>query len=114
MLTNEQSAAQLAAWRGSIVQVWDYHVSHSILRLSLKSQSGRPAILDFLDCQRVTFDQCWRECDFQVTTSGTGNRRRYLVSDGSRFGVDCGGILLIEDEEPPLFREDKYGSQSSA
>ena len=96
------------------MQVWDYHVSHSILRLRLKGPSGRPAILDFVDCSRISFDQAWRDCDFAVKFSGTGNCRRCLVSDGSRFAVDCGNLLLIEDSDPPLFREDKYGSQSSA
>jgi hypothetical protein len=102
MHSNEQVAAKLAAWRGGIVQVWNYHVSHSVLRLSLKGPTGRPAILDLVDCARVMFDQCWRDCNFSVTFSGTGNRRRCLVSDGSRFGVDCGGLFLTEDREPPI------------
>lgn len=90
---NAKAVRALEDWTGAEAEVWDYGVSHSILRIRLKRPSEASyARLVLHECWRVHFDAAWVNADIRVEHLPEHNR--YRVHDGDRLSVDCGALYL--------------------
>jgi hypothetical protein len=91
----------LEAWRGGYAVVWDYSISHSILRIRIaRKDSDCGAILVLHDCNRLIYDPAWQNVDIRVAEYvGDHARRRYRVTDSERLDVDCGMLYFSEESE---------------
>lgn len=101
---------RLAAWRGARAEVWDYGVSHSILRVHLsRGPSGPSGLLYLYDCGSVSFSHSWEHRALSVRELGSGSRP-YEVTDGINLRVECGNVVfaapLSSYTEIPLVASD--------
>jgi len=87
--------AQLAPWQGGRATPWDYTVSHSVLRLRLHADGAAACVVLYMfDCDSVSMSSGWDDLALRVDTFSSEFGRRFRVSDGSRFNVDCANIAL--------------------
>ena len=85
---------RLSTWRGIRAELWDYTVSHSILRLHLsRSRNGPSALLYMYACKRVSFSSGWERATVSVSQV-SDDPMKYLVTDGANLRVECGNIHL--------------------
>ncbi len=85
--------ARLSTWRGARVEVWDYTVSHSILRVHLsRGPNGPSAVLYMYVCNRVSFSSGWDSAAIVVTQPSVD--LNYVVTDGDHIRVECGNVHL--------------------
>jgi len=85
---------RLSAWHGTRAELWDYTVSHSILRLHLsRSPNGPSALLGMYACKRVSFSSGWERATVSVSQL-SDDPIKYLVTDGANLRVECGNVHL--------------------
>jgi hypothetical protein len=100
--------SKLSLWRGSGAQVWDYSVSHGVLRIKLQRPGADScAVLMLKNCERVSFTAWWDGFDPTIETAEDFDGERVLVRDADRLNVDCGAAFLSEPMDsyasiPPL------------
>ena len=93
--TVESILPQLARWQGERGTPWDYTVSHSILRLRLHAAGAAECVVLYMfDCNSISMSSSWNDLALRIATFPSGDSRRFRVSDGSRFDVDCGNVAL--------------------
>lgn len=91
-------------WRGEMVQVWGYSVSHSQLMIRIHCERQPVDMfslyLYFKGCNRVAFESFWKNADFEVKVVDGQYSQEIEVSDHGRFFVRClGGPFAFETEE---------------
>jgi hypothetical protein len=99
---------QLDPWNGAFAQVWDYSVSHSVLRIKVARQGDEQCILvTLVDCDEVSFSSTWDSFrpNLEIFLGPFGERIR--ISDGAHLRVQCGGVSVSERyssylEIPPI------------
>ena len=96
MTPTEEAIQVIRSKRWRTAKVWDYSISHSILRLRMdESDEG----LVFHDCDRIEFEVVWKVGDIQVEQYGEGNNKRYRVTDGKNLYVDCGQVYFCRNTD---------------
>jgi hypothetical protein len=83
----------VAAWPWESAKVWDYSISHSILRIRLNESTAGLALHD---CKHVAFDPIWTINDLRIVPYEDSHGRRCRVTDGDHLDVDCGQIYFSE------------------
>jgi hypothetical protein len=87
---------RLAYWRGARAEVWDYTVSHGIMRLHLsRGPNGPSAVLYMYDCRTVSFSSGWNDSAISARRVPT-EVHRWLVIDGDNLSVECGNAFLSD------------------
>ena len=85
---------RLSTWRGARAEMWDYTVSHSILRLHLSvGPSGPSVVLYMYACERVSFSSSWERATILVSQLSDGPTK-HLVTDGTNLRVACENVYL--------------------
>jgi hypothetical protein len=86
---------RLAPWHGGRAQIWDYTVSHSVLRIKLSHDGQDPcAVLYMYDCHRLAFQTSWVDAALSVQVFGSGEATRHRIADGDRLSADCASVAL--------------------
>jgi hypothetical protein len=104
---------RLAYWRGARAEVWDYTVSHGIMRLHLsRGPNGPSAVLYMYDCRTVSFSSGWNDSAISARRVPT-EVHRWLVIDGDNLSVDesggsATGIPVSNREDPAFAAERRY------
>ncbi|MEJ2364911.1 MAG: hypothetical protein P8017_09580 [Deltaproteobacteria bacterium] len=89
----DNTIAALAARSWEFAKVWDYSISHSILRIRLNESTAGLALHD---CEHVTFDPVWAINNLKIVSYDHPHGRRYRVTDGDHLDVDCGQVYFSE------------------
>jgi len=93
-LIDAEQNARLSIWYGAPAEVWDYSVSHSILRVHMSQGPDSASVLIYMyGCRRVSFLSSWATSKTIVSLL-PGEKEMFLVSDGDRLQVECESVYL--------------------
>jgi hypothetical protein len=94
-VVHREALAALAEWGRCWCEVWDYTVSHGVLRVKLgRKGESACAVLVLKNCSEVAFSSSWESSCISVQATGAAEQGRYLVSDAEHLQVECGAVLV--------------------
>ena len=94
--STDKAIVALASKSWKFAKVWDYSISHSILRIRLDEKMTGLALHD---CNHIVFDPAWTINYIKIVPYEDRHGKRYRVTDGKHLDVDCGQVYFSEEME---------------
>ena len=86
----------LSRWRGSIAQLWLFHVTHKRLAIALhRDGEQRVLYVVAIGCTRVAGPFSWQDSKLSIVSAGNSNTLQ-LVDHGAGFELTCSSVTIAE------------------